>query len=88
MPYSVRKEDGKYAVYKKDTGKLVGRTQGTKEALRKYLAALHLNAENIKTESMSKNPIKLASLIKLKENKSATDGMSSKQKKAFLEAVA
>ena len=87
MPYSVRKEDGKYAVYKKDTGKLVGRTQGTKEALRKYLAALHLNAENIKTESMSKNPIKLASLIKLKENKSATDGMSSKQKKAFLEAV-
>jgi len=87
MPYSVRKEGGKYAVYKKDTGKLVGRTKGTKEALRKYLAALHMNAENIKNESMNKNSIKLASLVKLKENKSMTDGMSSKQKKAFLEAV-
>jgi len=87
MPYSVKKEGDKYAVYKKDTGKLVGRTKGTKEALKKYLAALHLNAENIKYESMNKNSIKLASLVKLKENKSVTDGMSSKQKKAFLEAV-
>jgi hypothetical protein len=30
-------------VYKKDTGKKVGCTDGNKEALRKYLAALHIN---------------------------------------------
>ena len=87
MPYIARKQGDKYAVYKKDTGKLVGKTKGTKEALRKYLAALHINAENLKYESMNRNPIKLASLVKLKENKSMTDGMTTEQKKAFLEAV-
>ena len=46
-----------------------------------------MSDKNINNKSMSNKPIKLASLIKLKENKSATDGMSSKQKKAFLEAV-
>lgn len=42
MPYKTRKEDGKYCVYKKDGGKKVGCTAGTKEAKRKYLAALHI----------------------------------------------
>jgi hypothetical protein len=45
MPYKVKKQGDKYAVYKKDTGKLVGHTAGNKEALRKYLAALHINAK-------------------------------------------
>lgn len=44
MPYKVKKQGDKYVVYKKDTGKRVGSTAGNKEALRKYLAALHLNA--------------------------------------------
>ena len=56
MPYKVKKQGDKYAVYKKDTGKLVGHTAGNKEALRKYLAALHINAKE--------GVIKLADLIK------------------------
>ena len=44
MPYKVKKQGDRYVVYKKDTGKRVGATAGNKEALRKYLAALHLNA--------------------------------------------
>jgi hypothetical protein len=89
MPYIARKQGDKYAVYKKDTGKLVGRTDGNKEALRKYLAALHINAESIKLENMKPNKtIKLASLINLKESEQhPVDGMSTEQKKAFLEAV-
>ena len=38
MPYSYHKQGDKYVVTKKDTGKEVGRTKGTKEALKKYLA--------------------------------------------------
>lgn len=45
MPYKVKKQGDKYVVYKKDTGKRVGSTAGNKESLRKYLAALHLNAK-------------------------------------------
>jgi hypothetical protein len=60
MPYKVKKQGDKYAVYKKDTGKLVGRTAGNKEALRKYLSALHLNA--------NESSIKLADLLKEAEN--------------------
>lgn len=45
MPYRVAKQGDKYVVYKKDTGKRVGATAGNKEALRKYLAALHINAK-------------------------------------------
>jgi len=44
MPYKVKKQGDEYVVYKKDTGKRVGATAGNKEALRKYLAALHINA--------------------------------------------
>lgn len=54
MPYKTRKEDGKYCVYKKDGGKKVGCTAGTKEAKRKYLAALHI-AEDEKGEDLRKS---------------------------------
>jgi hypothetical protein len=77
MPYSVRKQDNKYCVYKKDSGEKVGCTAGNKESLRKYMAALHMN-ENNKT-------MKLADLVK--ENAQLPDSMSTEQKKAFLEAV-
>ena len=43
MPYTHKKVEDKYCVYKKDTGKKVGCTDGNKEALRKYMAALHAN---------------------------------------------
>jgi len=89
MPYIARKQGDKYAVYKKDTGKLVGHTAGNKEALRKYLAALHIHAnESINIEEMkTSKPIKLASLIKLQESENPTATMTNEQKKAFLEAV-
>ena len=43
MPYRYEKQDDQYVVYKKDSGKRVGATAGNKEALKKYLAALHMN---------------------------------------------
>lgn len=45
MPYTHKKVGTQYCVYKKDTGEKVGCTDGNKEALRKYLAALHINAK-------------------------------------------
>ena len=45
MPYTHKKVGDQYCVYKKDTGKKVGCTDGTKEALSKYIAALHMNAK-------------------------------------------
>lgn len=87
MPYSVKKQGDKYCVYKKDTGKQVGCTDGNKEALRKYLAALHIHSEAIKNENMKlNNSIKLASLVSLSESEEKIP-MSVEQKKAFLEAV-
>jgi hypothetical protein len=56
MPYTVKKQGDKYVVYKKDTGKRIGSTAGNKESLRKYLAALHINAKENAT-------IKLGDLI-------------------------
>lgn len=53
MPYSYHKEGDKYVVTKKDTGKVVGHTKGTKEALNKYLAALHINTNEGKTNEAS-----------------------------------
>jgi len=43
MPYTYRKVDNKYCVYKKDGGKKVGCTDGTKTALKKYLTALRMH---------------------------------------------
>lgn len=44
MPYSYKKVRDQYCVYKKDGGGKVGCTDGTEKALKKYLAALHINA--------------------------------------------
>lgn len=43
MPYTYKKQDNKYCVYKKDTGEKVGCTGNTRAELKKYLAALHIN---------------------------------------------
>lgn len=52
MPYTAKKVGDQYCVYKKDGGGKVGCTDGNKEALHKYLAALHINAnESINEES-------------------------------------
>ena len=71
MPYQVKKQGDKYVVYKKDTGKRVGATAGNKEALRKYLAALHLNANesiiNLTETIYNKDKMKLINLIPLRE---------------------
>lgn len=45
MPYKTKKEDGKNCVYKKDSGKKVGCTGGTKKEKNKYLAALHIHED-------------------------------------------
>lgn len=45
MPYTYKKQNDKYVVYKKDSGKRVGATAGNKTALKKYLTALHMNEE-------------------------------------------
>ena len=58
MPYSYHKEGDKYVVTKKDSGKVVGRTKGTKEALKNYLAALHINANEGKTNTMKKSELR------------------------------
>lgn len=48
MPYTHKKVGDQYVVYK--GGKKVGATKGTKEALKKYLAALHIADEKTKKE--------------------------------------
>ena len=53
MPYKTRKVGNKYCVYKKDGGKKVGCTDGTKEALRKYLAALHIAEDEVEVKMES-----------------------------------
>lgn len=58
MPYKYKKEGDKYVVYKKDTGEKVGSTEGNETALKKYLAALHINAnENKITEDTLREKI-------------------------------
>lgn len=52
MPYTHKKVGDKYVVYK--SGKKVGSTEGTKTALNKYLAALHI-ADNPKKESIKES---------------------------------
>lgn len=51
MPYTHKKVGDQYVVYK--GSKKVGATKGTKEALKKYLAALHIADEKTKKESKS-----------------------------------
>lgn len=64
MPYSYHKQGDKYVVTKKDTGKVVGHTKGTKEALNKYLAALHINANEGKTMKKSELTNMIQEIIK------------------------
>ena len=54
MPYTYKKQGNKYVVYKKSNGKKVGTTAGTKAALDKYLAALHIH----EPKKESKKPMK------------------------------
>lgn len=86
MPYTYKKQGDKYVVYKKTSdgslGKRVGATKGTKEALKKYLSALHMHEEKQNTMKS----IKLSSLVNLRESEEKVE-MSTEQKKAFLEAV-
>lgn len=63
MPYIFKKENGKYCVYKKDNGKKVGCTDGTKEALKKYLIALRMHEEN----QMSAKKIENSTIHELKK---------------------
>jgi len=51
MPYTYKKVGDKYCVYKKEGGAKVGCTAGNANALKKYLAALHIHGENIKENS-------------------------------------
>jgi hypothetical protein len=74
MPYTYKKEGDKYVVYKKDGGKRVGATKGTKEALKKYLAALHMNEMKLKENMKTNKSIKLADL--LKEGEDLTQSLS------------
>ena len=53
MPYTHKKVGDKYVVYK--GGKKVGSTKGTKAALDKYLAALHINADKKESKSLKEN---------------------------------
>jgi hypothetical protein len=82
MPYSYHKQGDKYVVTKKDTGKVVGHTKGTKEALKKYLAALHINANEGKMNTMKKSELRqmIQEIIKEVINES-TDYM--KRRKAM-----
>lgn len=47
MPYSYKKVGNKYCVYKKGTNEKIGCTDANKESLRKYLAALHINTNEM-----------------------------------------
>ena len=58
MPYTARKVGDQYCVYKKDGGDKVGCTDGNKEALRKYMAALHLNAKEGVVREAIRNEIR------------------------------
>lgn len=57
MPYKYKKVGDNYVVYKKSTGKRVGATAGNKEALYKYLSALHINANENNTMKSTKEQI-------------------------------
>ena len=64
MPYTHKKVGDQYCVYKKDTGKKVGCTDGNKEALRKYLAALHINDSRVSLREFVRKEVQ--KIIKIK----------------------
>lgn len=63
MPYKTKKQNGKYCVYKKIGKKKIGCTKGTKEAKRKFLAALAINAESVKPESFDSTILNIICLL-------------------------
>lgn len=75
MPYTHKKQGGKYVVYKKDTGERVGATAGNEEALKKYLAALHMHADENKQVEM-----KYIKTFEQFINESASDESESQEK--------
>ena len=57
MPYTSKKVGDQYCVYKH--GEKVGCTDGNKEALRKYMAALHINSnENMNELKLTSTGVK------------------------------
>lgn len=66
MPYVVRKQKGKKCVYKKKKNGKPGEKVGcTKKSIKKYLAALHINAnESLEDKTMKISRQKLERIIK------------------------
>lgn len=64
MPYTYKKVGNKYCVYKKDGGAKVGCTAGNKEALKKYLAALHVNESHSYDHEVSMAEKQLEDIIR------------------------
>ena len=66
MPYVVRKQKGKKCVYKKKKNGKPGEKVGcTKKSIKKYLAALHINAnESLKDKTMKISKQKLERIIR------------------------
>ena len=66
MPYVVRKRKGKKCVYKKKKNGKPGEKVGcTKKSIKKYLAALHINAnESLEEKTMKISKQKLERIIK------------------------
>jgi hypothetical protein len=58
MPYTTKKVGSQYCVYKKENNEKVGCTDGNKEALKKYMAALHINAKESVIREYIKKEIK------------------------------
>lgn len=67
MPYTYKKEGSKYCVYKKDDGKKVGCTDGTKVALKKYLSALAMHEEIKPMKDSKKSVSKKSTVINTKK---------------------
>ena len=87
MPYTARKVGDQYCVYKKDGGQKVGCTDGNKEALKKYLAALHLNAkESIAANKQSKLD-ELKGLIKKLVKEVLTESYDVNQTNDLIDAI-
>ena len=64
MTYKYHKQGDKYVVTKKDTGEVVGHTNGNKDALKKYLAALHFNTNENKNNKVYMKLTELKEIIK------------------------
>lgn len=75
MPYTHKKVGDQYCVYKKDSGEKVGCTDGNKEALGKYLAALHINVkkESVLSEIRSFIRAEIASILREDEEVDGID---------------